>query len=327
MLGLADTEANAAENDIKIAMNKNAFSQYGSFVDRRKWSLWHYAGAAVFAVMTGGAGLAVGYQTGFAEAEDPTKRAAVAIEAIFDQEKSELAEVQAEAREHMDALALRLGQLQARVLRLDALGERLTAIGKLDKGEFDFSIAPAIGGPDSSGSSGEEVPVSELVSDLEQLTQRLYDRETKLTLLEDLLMNRKLAKEMRPSGRPIKKGWVSSYFGKRKDPFTGRKKMHKGMDFAGKENSDVIAVASGLVTYASERSAYGWLVEIQHGQGYATRYGHNKAVTVEVGDRVYQGQVIAKLGTTGRSTGPHVHFEVLRSGHPVNPQKYIQASR
>jgi murein DD-endopeptidase MepM/ murein hydrolase activator NlpD len=140
-------------------------------------------------------------------------------------------------------------------------------------------------------------------------------------------MNSNLGEIIHPMGQPVKHGFISSLYGMRNDPFTGKRTMHKGVDFAGKEGSDVVAVAAGVVTQASMQSGYGMLVEINHGKGYVTRYGHNKELLVEVGDRVKPGQVIGKMGSTGRSTGPHVHFEVLLNDKVVNPTKYIKAER
>jgi len=149
-----------------------------------------------------------------------------------------------------------------------------------------------------------------------------------LGILETLLANRKIQDDVFLAGRPIKKGWMSSRFGRRSDPFTGRVAMHNGVDFAGREGSDIIAVASGVVTWSSDRYGYGQMVEINHGSGYITRYAHNKENKVQVGDIVKKGQVIALMGSSGRSTGPHVHFEVYKHGRPVDPASYIhRASR
>jgi murein DD-endopeptidase MepM/ murein hydrolase activator NlpD len=147
--------------------------------------------------------------------------------------------------------------------------------------------------------------------------------EEQLDVLEEVIINRQLRKESKPRGRPIEKGWTSSYYGKRTDPFTGKLAMHKGMDFAGKAGSGVIAVASGVVTWSGDRYGYGQLVEINHGNGYATRYGHNAEILVEVGESIEKGQKIALMGSSGRSTGPHVHFEVLKNDRQVNPSKYV----
>jgi murein DD-endopeptidase MepM/ murein hydrolase activator NlpD len=144
-----------------------------------------------------------------------------------------------------------------------------------------------------------------------------------LTVLDSLLMDRSRRERVMPSGRPVGSGWLSSKFGKRTDPFTGKQEHHDGVDFAGKEGSDVVAVGDGVVSWAGKRSGYGNMVEITHGDGYVTRYGHNKEPLVEVGETVKKGQLIASMGSTGRSTGPHVHFEVLLNGKTVNPGKYI----
>ncbi len=144
--------------------------------------------------------------------------------------------------------------------------------------------------------------------------------------MEDLVLNENLQKEVEPSGRPITKGWLSSYFGMRTHPISGRREMHKGIDFAGSMGGQVIAVAKGVVTYSGKRYSYGNLVEIAHGNGYSTRYAHNSRLMVSVGDTVEKGFQIAEIGSSGRSTGPHVHFEVIKNGREVNPIPFIRAS-
>ncbi len=230
--------------------------------------------------------------------------------------------------ENIDALAMRLGRLQSHVIRLDALGERLTKMADLDKGEFDFTSQPAQGGPENETHevSSSEDPLS-FTATLDRLTEQLDNRAQQLALLETMLMNRGLQDEVVPAGRPIMAGWLSSYFGMRTDPFTGKNELHKGVDFAGKLGSNVVAVAAGVVTWAGRRYGYGNLVEINHGNGYSTRYGHNEKISVKVGDAVKKGQLIAKMGSTGRSTGPHVHFEVLHDGKQVDPMSYIRTAR
>ena len=244
----------------------------------------------------------------------------------MDVQREEIATARRKVNEDVDALALRLGELQAKVIRLDALGERLTEVAKLDKGEFDFSTQPAVGGP-KENSAVESMPVPEFIQTLEALNRQVDDRTEQLGLLESMLMSRSLEEEVLPAGRPIKRGWISSYFGMRTDPFTGRREQHKGIDLAGKAGSEVIAVGAGVVTWAGSRYGYGNLVEVNHGNGYATRYGHNETVLVTVGETVRKGQALSLMGSTGRSTGPHVHFEVLYKGKTVDPKKYIMATR
>ena len=157
--------------------------------------------------------------------------------------------------------------------------------------------------------------------------KQLSDRERQMRVLEDLLLASRLQKEVRPSGWPVENSWISSLFGTRMDPFTGLRAFHAGIDFAAREGANVQSVAAGIVSDVGERFGYGLLVEINHGSGYVTRYGHNDTALVQVGDRVHKGQAIAMIGSTGRSTGPHVHFEVLLNGRTVNPYEYIQAAR
>jgi murein DD-endopeptidase MepM/ murein hydrolase activator NlpD len=158
---------------------------------------------------------------------------------------------------------------------------------------------------------------------LDELGAGIKDREQKLSVLESLLMSRSLSERVMPSGRPVEEGWLSSRYGKRNDPFTGKQEFHRGLDFAGKKGSEVIVVGDGVVTWAGNRSGYGNLLEVSHGNGFITRYGHNQKHLVKVGDTVRKGQQIALMGTSGRSTGPHVHFEVMRDGKTVNPASYI----
>jgi murein DD-endopeptidase MepM/ murein hydrolase activator NlpD len=271
-------------------------------------------------------GMYAGYKLGltFAEPRDLSRAWAQEMES----QRQEITEAKRVAQDNLNALALRMGQMQAHVMRLDALGERLTRMAKLNDGEFDFSRSPAQGGPSaaSGDTATQPLQVSDFVNLMEQLAKQLDDRGRQLDVLETMLINRNLQAEVLPNGRPIESGWISSYFGVRADPFTGRPEHHAGIDLAGKEGSNVVAVASGVVTWAGDRFGYGQLVEINHGNGYVTRYGHNQEVLVRIGQPVKKGQVLAHMGSTGRSTGPHVHFEVWRDGRPVDPMRYVQAS-
>ena len=237
-------------------------------------------------------------------------------------QQAEIAEARLDAQADIDALTLRLGQMQAQMLRLNALGGRLVGQSDLDKAEFDFNAVPAVGGPEDVANR-QSVPLADFLSMLDQLEAEMEDRDQKLSVLESLLMSRSLSERVMPSGRPVEDGWLSSRYGKRNDPFSGKQDFHKGLDFAGKKGSEVIAVGDGVVSWAGKKSGYGKLIEINHGNGYATRYGHNQSHMVKVGDTVKKGQQIALMGSTGRSTGPHVHFEVLRNGKKVNPSEFI----
>ena len=228
-------------------------------------------------------------------------------------------------QQNLDALALRLGQMNAHVVRLDALGTRLTQMAGLQDGEFNFSSEPPLGGPEEPVALADtaSMQINGIVNALQVLDDQLTDRGRQLNVLEDLLLNRKLRDEVHPGGRPVTAGYISSQFGSRTDPFTGRLAFHKGVDFAGRAGAEVIAVASGVVTWSGERYGYGQLVEINHGNGYVTRYAHNVDNLVAVGDTVKRGQVIARMGGTGRATGPNLHFEVLVNDRPVDPLTYV----
>ncbi|MGH1469777.1 MAG: M23 family metallopeptidase [Cellvibrionaceae bacterium] len=261
------------------------------------------------------------------QSEFLTEESTKAWNKTLQDQKNQLSETKRKAQQRLAALTLRVAELQGRLLRLDALGERLTTIAKLDQGEFDFSQPPALGGPETA-ELGDAYQAPDFISVMDNLTSQIESRELQLETLEALMANRKIQNDIFIAGRPITKGWMSSRFGRRTDPFNGRVAWHNGVDFAGKLNSDIVSVAAGVVTWSGERSGYGLMVEINHGSGFSTRYAHTTENLIKVGDVVKKGQVIAKMGTSGRSTGPHVHFEVYKHGRPVDPASYIhRASR
>lgn len=287
---------------------------------------WIPALLLFFAFMLGSVGL--GYQLA---AHTPAGEASQSLgtsqwEQALQEQKRELEQARSKAQNHLNALAARLGRMQSQLLRVEALGQRLTQMAKLGENEFDFDQIPAQGGP-SNPLESEQLTSMDFIKALDELALQIDDRARQLELLEQVVANRDLKEAVSPSGRPIGKGWISSYFGMRTDPFNGRKEMHKGMDFAGQMGSDIVATAAGVVTWAGKRYGYGQLVEINHGDGYSTRYGHCQEILVKVGDRIKPGQKIALMGSSGRSTGPHVHYEVLRDGRQINPAKYVRASR
>jgi murein DD-endopeptidase MepM/ murein hydrolase activator NlpD len=222
----------------------------------------------------------------------------------------------------IDALALRLGQLQSQMLRLNVIGQRVIEELDIATDEFDLSQVPAMGGG-SIDPFAKSQSYEDLAKQVETFSLRLYDQELQLQTFSDLLTERELERETIPGGLPVRKGWLTSSFGWRTDPFTGKRTFHSGVDFAAKRGAEVVAVASGLVIWASRDGGYGNLVAIDHGDGYVTRYAHNKDILVAAGDRVGKGDTIAHMGSTGHSTGTHVHFEVLRNGKKINPEQFI----
>jgi len=270
--------------------------------------------------ITGGA-FSIGMNLGSREhAANPLRQLGNWSATILSQQ-AQIEQVRRNLQEKVNALAMRVGEMDASVIRLDALGKRLMHMANIDDREFDFSKPPPQGG-DNSG-DGQPADVPNLSAMVDSLQGELASREQQLGVLENLILTRQLNKEIYPEGSPVQTGWISSYFGMRSDPFTGFAEFHKGLDIAGPAGTPVDAVAAGLVTWAAPRSGYGNMVQINHGNGMATRYCHNEKLLVKQGDMVHKGEVIALMGSTGRSTGPHLHFEVLKNGVAVNPLRYV----
>ncbi|MDE1921898.1 MAG: peptidoglycan DD-metalloendopeptidase family protein [Gammaproteobacteria bacterium] len=281
---------------------------------------------AVVLVVVGGA-FSVGMSLGSRQGNDGVNRMGQLgrwSTAIL-QQQAQIEQVRRTFQEKVNALAMQVGQMDASVIRLDALGRRLTHMANIDDGEFNFGRPPPQGGEGDSPGQPAEIP--SLSAMVDRIQGELASREQQLGVLENLIMTRELNKQVYPAGSPVKTGWISSYFGDRSDPFTGFTEFHKGLDIAAPEGTHVDAVGAGLVTWAGPRSGYGNMVEINHGNGLATRYCHNEKLLVRVGDLVHKGEEIALLGSTGRSTGPHLHFEVLKNGAAVNPLPYVGAMR
>jgi len=276
--------------------------------------------ALVFAFL--GSAFALGVQLGRGNHARVVVADTTRFGTLLAEQKKQIADLKQQVQLRVDAMAMRLGEVNAHVIRLDALGKRLTEMADIDSREFNFDRDPPRGGPEGDG-EGMSAQVPDLSAQLRQLEQRVDLRESQLSALENVILARELHQEIHPEGRPVANGFISSYFGERADPFDGLEAFHKGVDFAGTPGSPVTAVAAGVVTWAGERTGYGKLIEINHGDGFTTRYGHNERTLVTVGQTVKRGERIALMGSTGRSTGPHVHFEVLRNGRQVNPLSYI----
>lgn len=244
------------------------------------------------------------------------------LQAKVDRQEAELAKVQRDAQTQVNALAARLGELQAQATRLNALGERLTQMGKLEDGEFDFNETPGLGDGDAGGPTSD-IPVKDVNADLQVLEQRFAASGRQLSVMESLMFDHQLQQNAVPSRMPIRNSYVTSGFGTRADPFGRGAATHKGMDFHARVGDPVMAVADGVVSFSGVKGGYGNVVDVDHGNGYVTRYAHNSRLVVKVGDLVRAGQEVAKAGSTGRSTGAHVHFEVWENGNVVNPRKFL----
>ncbi len=310
---------------MKFLLYTTKFGKSGS-IQLNRPAFWVPSLLVVCAMLTGTAWFGywlADHQPKVAVQENPGD---VHWQVALEEQKQELDLARSVAENQLNALAVRLGQMQAQVMRVEALGQRLTEVASLSKSEFDFDQLPARGGPAEAG-DGETIAALDFMQALDDLALQLDDRARQLEVLERVVSRRQHQQAVAPHGRPITKGWLSSYYGKRADPFHGRQQMHKGIDFAGQMGSDIVATGAGVVTWAGKRYGYGQLVEINHGNGLSTRYGHCQEILVQVGERVEPGQRIALMGSSGRSTGPHVHYEVLKNGNQVNPTKYVQTRR
>ncbi|HET6784199.1 MAG TPA: M23 family metallopeptidase [Pseudoxanthomonas sp.] len=241
------------------------------------------------------------------------------LQAKADKQQAELEQVRRGAQQEVNAMAARLGELQAQANRLNALGERLTRVGQLQDGEFDFDKPVGVGGNERSF----DMEPRALNAGVTQLERQFAASGKQLSVLEALLFNRELDKNATPSRMPIANSYITSGFGGRADPLGGGSQYHRGIDFEADVGDPVLSVADGVVSFAGVKSGYGNVVDVDHGNGYVTRYAHNSRLVVRVGDLVRVGQEIAKAGSTGRSTGAHVHFEVWENGNVVNPRKFL----
>ena len=242
-----------------------------------------------------------------------------ALRAADSARQAELDKLRRDAQREVDALAARQAELQAQASRLNALGSRLARAGQLDDGEFDFAQAAGQGG----GKPAQDMLPAGLQERLSALEADYRRADTQLGVLEALLFNRQLDRNALPSRLPIAGSYVTSGFGDRADPFGGGSQFHKDIDFQANVGDPVLAVADGVVSFAGVRSGYGNAIEVGHGNGYVTRYAYNTRLTQQAGDLVRAGQEIARAGSSGRSIGAHVHFELWQDGVVRNPRKFL----
>jgi murein DD-endopeptidase MepM/ murein hydrolase activator NlpD len=224
--------------------------------------------------------------------------------------------------EGADAMAVKLGQIEAQLVRLDTLGQRLAKVAGFKPQELVFSEAPGRGGRFNPAQS--DLTLQQINEFANSLSWQLEDRSDKLNLLESVLNEEKAKKQLTPSSQPVRDGWFSSAYGWRVDPFTGRKAFHEGVDFSANAGAPIYAAAGGIVLYSAFHPQYGNMVEVDHGSGLVTRYAHAQKRLVKMGDVVMKGSKIAEVGSTGRSTGAHLHFEVLHKGAPQNPSRFLR---
>jgi len=244
------------------------------------------------------------------------------LAAIINYEKIYLDELIEESNIKLDSMSEKLGTLTAHLARIDALGQHLVDRANLDKDVFNFGkLEEEEGG---AFHLVEDKKTIDIYNSIDKIESLLQEKEKQLLALNNFISNNKLTIQTQISAKPVENGRISSYFGHRADPLHRKAALHKGIDFAAKPGTDVVAVASGIVTNAGKFGSYGNFIEIDHGNNYKTRYAHNNKILVTKGDSVIKGQVIAALGSTGRSTGPHLHFEVLKKDKHINPITFLR---
>lgn len=244
---------------------------------------------------------------------------------VLSAQSSEAARSHAYTRENLNAMAVKLGQMQAQMLRLDSLGERLAKLNGIGKQEYNFGKTPGQGGA-VTGTPQRDLSMGEFNQQLDVLMRKLEDRSDQLGLLDSMLVQQEAKKVALPSMRPVAAGWYSSNFGWRIDPFSGQRAFHEGVDFMAESGTPIYAAGGGIVVFSDTYAGYGNMIEVDHGNGLISRYAHASKRQVKVGDVVMKGQKIGEVGSTGRSTGPHLHFEVRHRGAAQNPEHYLHTS-
>ncbi len=247
-------------------------------------------------------------------------------ELVLAAQKGETERAREFMQQNLNAMAVKIGEMQAQLTRLDALGERLSALAGIRPGEFRFSETPGLGGAQSTMLPPQNLTLSELGGKVSSLARQLENRGDVLGLLEAQLFEQAVKKKAMPTMMPVTAPFNASGFGYRIDPFTGQQAMHEGIDFITDVGTPVVAAAGGVVQFAGFHPQYGNMIDIDHGNDLVTRYAHLSKVLVKEGDMLQRGRRIAESGNTGRSTGPHLHFEVRFRGAAQNPTRFLFAN-
>ncbi len=278
---------------------------------------------AIVAVVAGAVGYAVKNPVVPVEVAKTQAPKIAEMKQRLDEYKTTIEKARLQADSRFQVMATQLASAQARLMRLDSMGERLSRAAGINEKELAFDgAASAVGGPAPLEPMSDAI-VDDFNQALDKLSSDLDKKSEQLDVLSSMFIDKQLEADLDPVGWPLKGGYVSSRFGKRVDPFTKRVTFHSGVDIASPKGTAFTAMADGVVTWSGKRAGYGNMVEIDHGDGRSTRYGHASALLVAKGDYVKKGQKIGLVGSTGRSTGPHLHFEVLKNGKQINPKQYL----
>ncbi len=306
------------KNIIVLKQNKTGSKSYNFADEVLRYKLIAALSLAVVTILL--LGIGTGYL--FFNSKVPENFDMKGFQHLVKERENDIQLFKSDVNRDLDALALQIGGLYAQSMRINALGERLTEVTQLSNDEFDFSIDPGVGGSELDLTHEENTP-EYLFNSLFSIKANFLQQEQQLNLLNTLLTEQNLDQQIKPSGKPIRNGWISSNFGGRPDPFTGKQAFHSGIDFGGKHGAIIQSVADGVIIWSGERGGYGKLVEIDHGAGFVTRYAHLSKTSVSVGEKIIRSQEIGVMGKTGRSTSEHLHFEVLKNGKKINPWPFL----
>lgn len=251
----------------------------------------------------------------------------VVQELVLSAQQGEAERARQFVQQNLNAMAVKLGEMQAQLARLDALGERLTSLAGIRPQEFRFSEAPGLGGAQATALPPQNLSLAEFGEKLSVMSRNMENRTDMLGVLEAQLFEQAVKKKLLPTMLPVSAPFNASGFGMRIDPFTGQHAMHEGIDFLAETGSPILAAAGGVVIFAGFHPQYGNMIDVDHGNDLVTRYAHASKLHVKEGDIVQRGRRIADVGSTGRSTGPHLHFEVRFKGAAQNPARFVLASQ
>ena len=284
-------------------------------------TLRHLVGAAFFAVTLVFVGTAGLYWISLRYAAE--LRIPAIQQIVLQANQAEAERGRAFVQQNLNAMAVKLGEMQAQLARLDALGERLSSLAGFRPQDFRFSEAPGLGGASPTLLPPQNLSLADFSDKLSMLERDVETRNDLLSVLEAQLFEQAVKKKMIPTMLPVSAPYNASAFGRRVDPFTGQWAMHEGIDFLAEKGSPVAAAADGVVIFAGFHPQYGYMVDIDHGNDLVTRYAHQSKVIVKEGEVVQRGRKLGEVGSTGRSTGPHLHFEVRYRGAAQNPMKFL----
>ena len=284
-------------------------------------SLRHLVGAGLLALLLVTLGTAGLYWLTLRYAAE--LRIPVLEQMVLAAQQAEAARGRAFVQQNLNAMAVKLGEMQAQLTRLDALGERLSSLAGFRPQDFRFSEAPGLGGAAATLLPPQNLSLGDFNDKLAALGRSVETRSDMLGVLEAQLFEQAVKKKLIPTMMPVRAPYNASAFGRRVDPFTGQWAMHEGIDFLAELGSPVVAAAGGVVVFSGFHPQYGYMVDIDHGNDLVTRYAHHSKLFVKEGDVVHRGHKIGEVGSTGRSTGPHLHFEVRYRGAAQNPAKFL----